>query len=233
MRRWTFTTDCWKVECLVEDQRAPIHQPHARARSPPPRNATRSPTPSSCRRRRSTAGPCGRRVVDGSASRPAPRRPTGSPARRRDQATTAAPTARTAPPVACGWPGGDPVKDPALPCRPRPGLVSKLQYTSASGGSEHTQPRTAVPSGCAGKIVPLVAVPSGLKGERIGGIQPDRIGVSRHRATIGYPSDPCCHAEYDPGKRSPIRSTGVIGSSTPRRISRRRRPLPFPSTYTA
>ena len=36
--------------------------------------------------------------------------------------------------------------------------------------------------------------------ERIRGPQPDRIGVPRHRATIGDPSNPCRHAEYDPGE---------------------------------
>ena len=48
--------------------------------------------------------------------------------------------------------------------------------------------------------MPLVAVPSGLKMSVSADPKPDRIGVPRHRATIGDPSNPCRHAEYDPGE---------------------------------
>ena len=117
----------------------------------------------------------------------------------RGQAAAAAHTARTAPPVSCVRPAGDPVKDPALPRRPRPGLVSKLQHASASGGSKHTH--RVLPSRPAAQENRAAGRGAErAEGECVRGTQPDRIGVRRHRATIGDPSDACDHTEYDPGK---------------------------------
>ena len=74
------------------------------------------------------------------------------------------------------------------------------------------------------RIGRLVAVPSGRK-VRVSAV-PSRTGWAPYR--IVRPSDirvtPAATPSTPPGKRSPIRSTGVIGSSIPRRISRLRRP---------